>query len=159
MKSSNIIIAIVLLFQSSIALTQDSVQVWIGPNGTVGMTQEKAAQLINAEDSLQILYIENKLITNALQDCNLLTNVSEEVLNNLLEQKVELEGKIKTLQNRLGLKADKIMLYMDEVEECDIMLQKANTKLKRQKTMTTVTTVIGSSALVAVIVTILIIVL
>lgn len=157
---------IVLLLQSSVALTQvDSIRTssapaaWAGPDGSICMTQERAALLLNAEDSLNQLYIMNSLIEDALIDCRTLTQISEESINNLIEQKLTLQAKIKLLEERLHLKNDKIMLYLEEVDECNIALTNANKKLKRQKTATTITSVVGASALVAIIVTVLTIVL
>lgn len=154
---------IVLLLQSLTALTQDStssiVQAWQGPDGSICMTMGRAAKLLNAEDSLQILYIQNTMLENVILDANLVISLSEEAMDNLMIQKMVLQSKIKVLEDRLNLKSDKIMLYLEEIDECSIKLTKANKKLKRQKTATTITSVIGSSAIVAVIVTVLIIVL
>jgi len=133
--------------------------VWLGPDSSICMTQSKAAKLANARDSLTQLYIENQLISNALRNSNIVVRASDASITNLLEQKTVLEQKIKVLEERLNLKTDKIMLYMDEVDECNIMLENTNRKLKRQKTLTIVTSTITGVSIVGIIVSVLIIVL
>ena len=123
------------------------------------MTQERAASLLNSEDSLQQLYVMNSLLEDALRDSRILVNAKTETLENLMFQKIELQRKIEVIENRLDIKSDKITLCIKEVHECSIALDNANKKLKKQKIATTVTTIIGSTALVAVIVTVLIIAL
>ena len=132
---------------------------WLGPDSSICMTQSKAAKLANARDSLTQLYIENQLISNALRNSNIVVRASDASITNLLEQKTVLEQKIKVLEERLNLKTDKIMLYMDEVDECNIMLENTNKKLKKQKTLTIVTSTITGISIVGIIVSVLIIVL
>ena len=153
---------IALLLQSLTGLTQiDSTSLpraWSGPDGSICMTLGRAALLLNAEDSLKQLYEMNGLLEEALMDSRILAQLNTETINNLLAQKVTLQSKIKVLEDRLNLKSDKITLYLDELQECDMALDKANKKLKRQKTATTVTSIISGSAIVAIIVTVLTIV-
>ena len=84
---------IVLLFQSLTGSTQvNSTQVdstiltaWSGPNGSICMTADRAAQLINAEDSLSHLIKLNEMLDDLLFDTKLIVDMSNEQIHNLLE--------------------------------------------------------------------------
>lgn len=152
---------IVLLFQSLIALTQtdslNKLNAWIGPDGSVCMTAERAAVLLNAEDSLVILYELNLLNETVLLDYRNIVSTSKESLKNLLNQKQELERKIAEFEERLNIKSDKVIILEQEVSEKSILLIETEKKFKRQKTLTIVTSTIGGVALITTIASIIII--
>jgi hypothetical protein len=129
--------------QSSIGLTQDSVSAWINVDGNVCMTPTKAAQLLNDSDSLDVLYGENKLIEQALLDCQILASLKDEVLDDMLERKKELESKIEVLEERLQVRDTKVKLSAKEIDECNLILDKNNKKLKKARTATAIVSVVG----------------
>lgn len=121
------------------------------------MTKEKAAELANMMDSLSNLYTLNKLLEETIKNSDIVIKSSEEALSNLFNQKTALENKILSLEKQLNVKSNKESLLKEEVEQCSIVLIKANKQIKRQKTTMAVTGTITGISLVGIIISILVI--
>ena len=121
------------------------------------MTKEKAAELANMMDSLSNLYALNKLLEEAIKDSDIVIKSSEEALSNLFNQKTALENKILSLEEQLNIRSDKESLLKEEVEQCSIVLLKANKQIKRQKTTMAITGTVGGISLIGIIISILVI--
>jgi len=121
------------------------------------MTKEKAAELANMMDSLSNLYTLNKLLEEAIKDSDIVIKSSEEALSNLFNQKTALENKILSLEEQLNIRSDKESLLKEEVEQCSIVLLKANKQIKRQKTTMTITGTVAGISLIGIIISILVI--
>ena len=121
------------------------------------MTKEKAAELANMMDSLSNLYTLNKLLEEAIKDSDIVIKSSEEALSNLFNQKTALENKILSLEEQLNIRSDKESLLKEEVEQCSIVLLKANKQIKRQKTTMAITGTVGGISLIGIIISILVI--
>ena len=131
--------------------------VWPGPDSSICMTKEKAAELANMMDSLSNLYTLNKLLEETIKNSDIVIKSSEEALSNLFNQKTALENKILSLEKQLNVKSNKESLLKEEVEQCSIVLIKANKQIKRQKTTMAVTGTITGISLVGIIISILVI--
>jgi UTP-glucose-1-phosphate uridylyltransferase len=121
------------------------------------MTKEKAAELANMMDSLSNLYTLNELLEETIKNSDIVIKSSEEALSNLFNQKTALENKILSLEKQLNIRSDKESLLKEEVEQCSIVLLKANKKIKRQKTTMAITGTVAGISLIGIIVSVLII--
>lgn len=121
------------------------------------MTKEKAAELANMMDSLSNLYTLNKLLEETIKNSDIVIKSTEESLSNLFNQKTALENKILSLEKQLNIRLDKESLLKEEIEQCSIVLIKANKQIKRQKTAMAVTGTIAGISLVGIIISILVI--
>lgn len=121
------------------------------------MTKEKAAELANMMDSLSNLYTLNKLLEETIKNSDIVIKSTEESLSNLFNQKTALENKILSLEKQLNIRLDKESLLKEEIEQCSIVLIKANKQIKRQKTTMAVTGTIAGISLVGIIISILVI--
>jgi UTP-glucose-1-phosphate uridylyltransferase len=121
------------------------------------MTKEKAAELANMMDSLSNLYTLNELLEETIKNSDIVIKSSEEALSNLFNQKTALENKILSLEKQLNIRSDKESLLKEEVEQCSIVLLKANKQIKRQKTTMAITGTVAGISLIGIIVSVLII--
>tara|TARA_R110000851_G_scaffold80194_2_gene176638 strand:+ start:1794 stop:2165 length:372 start_codon:yes stop_codon:yes gene_type:complete len=121
------------------------------------MTKEKAAELANMMDSLSNLYTLNELLEETIRNSDIVIKSSEEALSNLFNQKTALENKILSLEEQLNIRSDKESLLKEEVEQCSIVLLKANKQIKRQKTTMTITGTVAGISLIGIIISILVI--
>jgi UTP-glucose-1-phosphate uridylyltransferase len=121
------------------------------------MTKEKAAELANMMDSLSNLYTLNELLEETIKNSDIVIKSSEEALSNLFNQKTALENKILSLEKQLNIRSDKESLLKEEVEQCSIVLLKANKQIKRQKTTMTITGTVAGISLIGIIISILVI--
>jgi len=131
--------------------------VWAGPDSSICMTKEKAAELANMMDSLSNLYTLNELLEETIRNSDIVIKSSEEALSNLFNQKTALENKILSLEEQLNIRSDKESLLKEEVEQCSIVLLKANKQIKRQKTTMTITGTVAGISLIGIIISILVI--
>lgn len=121
------------------------------------MTKEKAAELANMMDSLSNLYTLNELLEETIRNSDIVIKSSEEALSNLFNQKTALENKILSLEEQLNIRSDKESLLKEEVEQCSIVLLKANKQIKRQKTTMAITGTVAGISLIGIIISILVI--
>ena len=131
--------------------------VWAGSDSSICMTKEKAAELANMMDSLSNLYTLNELLEETIRNSDIVIKSSEEALSNLFNQKTALENKILSLEEQLNIRSDKESLLKEEVEQCSIVLLKANKQIKRQKTTMTITGTVAGISLIGIIISILVI--
>ena len=155
MKLSIIIIVILLQLASLQGYSQTDV--WPGPDSSICMTKKKAAELANMMDSLSNLYTLNELLEETIRNSDIVIKSSEEALSNLFNQKIVLENKILNLEEQLDIRSDKESLLKEEVEQCSIVLLKANKQIKRQKTTMTITGTVAGISLIGIIISILVI--
>ena len=121
------------------------------------MTKEKAAELANMMDSLSNLYTLNELLEETIRNSDIVIKSSEGALSNLFNQKTALENKILSLEEQLNIRSDKESLLKEEVEQCSIVLLKANKQIKRQKTTMAITGTVAGISLIGIIISILVI--
>lgn len=121
------------------------------------MTKEKAAELANMMDSLSNLYTLNELLEETIRNSDIVIKSSEEALSNLFNQKTALENKILSLEEQLNIRSDKESLLKEEVEQCSIVLLKANKQIKTQKTTIAITGTVAGISLIGIIISVLII--
>lgn len=121
------------------------------------MTKEKAAELANMMDSLSNLYTLNELLEETIRNSDIVIKSSEEALSNLFNQKTALENKILSLEEQLNIRSDKESLLKEEVEQCSIVLLKANKQIKTQKTTMAITGTVAGISLIGIIISVLII--
>lgn len=155
MKLSIIIIVTLLQLVSLQGYSQTDI--WPGPDSSICMTKEKAAELANMMDSLSNLYTLNELLEETIKNSDIVIKSSEEALSNLFNQKTALENKILSLEKQLNIRSDKESLLKEEVEQCSIVLLKANKQIKRQKTTMAITGTVAGISLIGIIVSVLII--